>query len=246
MHDDTLTLAPEITLQSVMAQGEFEFFSIHENGIAFREECPEEEWLALTKHALTGLEASGVTHCRMMAKVADCINFGETKFGSRHSQALDATRGYLKYNEKTVANACWVFSKIEEERRRVDTLTLSHHEAVAKLDPEEQDEFLAKAENEALSVSALKDEIKERHPSKPKKLAKTTPAKKDGAPKITEDEAIKAAETLANYFDQAEEADGPLSKWDAKRIERLNKVMHQLEMCAKRLRNAAKKNKAAK
>jgi len=247
MPDDTLTLVPELTLQSVMAQGEFEFFSIHDNGIAFREECPEEDWMELTRQSLNALEATGVSHCRMMAKVADCINFGEAKFGSRHSQALDATRGYLKYNEKTVANACWIFSKIEESRRRVDSLTLSHHDLVAKLTPEEQEEFLAKAEDEALSVAALKEEIKARHPSKPKKLA--PPPQRDAdpdAPKITEAEAIAAAETLANYFDQAEEVDGPLSKWEADRVARLAALTHPLEMIGKRLRNAAKKNKAGK
>ncbi len=236
----------EITITDVMQQGEFQFFKIHSNGIAFSEECPEDHWIEVTKQALNGLEQSGITHCRMMAKVADCINFGEAKFGDRHSQALDATRGYLKYNEKTVANACWVFSKIEESRRRVDTLSLSHHEAVAKLPPEEQNEFLEKAEAEALSVSALKDEIKEKHPGKKKTVTskKGNKSASDKAP--TEKEALDGAESVLLYFEDAEmpEKMGKLATWKKADLTRWNKQLHPLEMLAKRIRNAAKKSKA--
>jgi len=236
----------ELTVADVMSQGEFQFFQIHENGIAFSEECPEEQWMEVTKQALNGLEASNVSHCRMMAKVADCINYGEAKFGSRHSQALDATRGYLKYNEKTVANACWVFSKIEESRRRVDTLSLSHHEAVAKLPPEEQNEFLEKAEAQALSVSALKDEIKEKHPGKKKALAKKGKSTGKDDPAPTEEEAKDGAEKVLLYFEHQEKPEnkGKLSTWPKADVVRWAKLLHEHEMLGKRLRNAAKKAKA--
>lgn len=238
-------LSQELTVADIMGQKEFQFYDIHANGILFKEDCPEEEWLEVTKQALNGVEASSVSHCRMMAKLADCINFGEKKFGERHSQALDATRGYLKYNEKTVANACWIFSKIEESRRRVDTLSLSHHEAVAKLPPEEQNEFLEKAESEALSVSALKDEIKEKHPGKKKALAKkSSKGASEKAP--TEKEAMDGAEKVLLYFEEQEKPEnkGKLGTWPKADIVRWNKQLHEIEMLAKRLRNAAKRAKA--
>lgn len=229
-----------ITMQDVMSsQATFPFFQIHNNGVEINEACPEDDWRALAKAAAEAFQATGITHCRMIAKLADILNFGDAAYGERSADVIDCTAGFMKLSAKTIENAMTTFLKIPESRRRVDELTFEHHKAVQKLSAEEQEEFLKLAVDEGMSVSALKDAVRERHPKKT-----TTKQKKTidpDAPKITEEEAIKAAETLCNYFDQAEEKDGPLAKWEPERITKLNNVCHPLEMLAKRLRNAAKK-----
>lgn len=243
MSTEQLTTTAPVTMQDVMSsQATFPFFEIHERGVTFNIECPEDTWRELATAAAAAFQASGITHCRMIAKLADILNFGDTKFGERSADVIDCTAGFMKLSAKTIENAMTTFLKIPEERRRVDELTFEHHKLVQKLDPKEQEEFLKLAISDGLSVSALREAIAERHPKKKINTKKKAAVDPD-APKISEEEAIKAAETLCNYFDQAEEKDGPLSKWEPERIKRFANLTHPLELTAKRLRNAAKKLK---
>lgn len=57
--------------------------------------------------------------------------------------------------ESTWLNYLWVASHVKQETRR-PTLTWSHHQTVASLLTERQEIYLARAEEEKLSVSALK------------------------------------------------------------------------------------------
>lgn len=216
MTTETQLAPPELTLKDVLSQGTFQFFTIHDAGIQIADDCPEEDWLELAKQTIAGVESTGISHCRMMAKAADVLNHGSNRFGERYAQAIDATRGFLKMNAKTLDNAMWIFSKIPEERRRVDTLSLSHHEVVARLDADEQNEFLRTAEAEGMSVSALKEAVKERHPSKPRNGSVSQASTRDpNEEKIEEATALLAAQTVIDYFGQAEEEHGPASKWTA-------------------------------
>jgi len=88
--------------------------------------------------------------------IGDWLNYGEKKYGETYSQALEIT----DYEEGTLRDAKWVSSKVPLSLRN-DNLEFNHHRAVAPLKPEEQKFWLAKAEEEHLSVSDLRHEIKQ-------------------------------------------------------------------------------------
>ncbi len=88
-----------------------------------------------------------------------------------------------------MTNWQWVFGRIPAPIRHLQ-LTYSHHEAVAKLPQDEQREFLDHAENEGLTVKELCDQIKERHPSKPR-------AKKDAVTNL--DNETSALQKLIDF-----------------------------------------------
>lgn len=88
--------------------------------------------------------------------LGDWINYGESKWGEKYSQALDKTD--LDYG--TLRNASYV-SKNVDLSLRSDKLGYNHHLLVAPLSPEKQSKFLKKAEDLNLSVSELRVLIKE-------------------------------------------------------------------------------------
>jgi len=61
---------------------------------------------------------------------------------------------------KTVKNRAWIALAIPESRRHMDTLDLSHHDAVASLPPVEQDRILNMAEKGDWNVGRTRDESK--------------------------------------------------------------------------------------
>lgn len=87
--------------------------------------------------------------------IGDWLNYGEHRWGEMYTQAIEITG----QEYKTVRNEKWVSSKIELSRRR-DNLSFSHHAEVAQLEPEEQDYWLDKAEEEGLSRNELRKAIK--------------------------------------------------------------------------------------
>lgn len=204
---------------SIMTQGDFEFYVVSEHGIEFKKDCTREAWLeALEK--LSGMyESSGRLHFRSICMLGDAFNFGERTFGEEYAQAIDSARKYMRLNMKTVQNAAWICASIEPSRRR-EALSLSHHEAVAALDDAEQDELLALAENEGLSVSALKKVVSERHPktAKGKKRATKMDLKSESGLQAAAD---KIVEFFAEY-DAIEDAvalkdwpEGRKNKWSS-------------------------------
>ena len=83
--------------------------------------------------------------------LGDWLNFGETHFPDRYSQALEATE--LDYN--TLAHYAYVSRRFLAARRRAG-LSWSHHRVLADLKSEsEQDEWLVRAEQEGWSVRSL-------------------------------------------------------------------------------------------
>lgn len=87
--------------------------------------------------------------------VGDWVNYGEARYGEKYTQALDATG--LAY--QTLMNAASVARKVEISRRR-ENLSWSHHEAVAKLDPAEQDRWLDRAASERLTRAEVRAALK--------------------------------------------------------------------------------------
>jgi hypothetical protein len=149
---------------SILDPGKFQFYSVSEHGIQFNPGTPQGTWLDVVHQLTTMFESSHRLHIRVMFLLGDALTFGEAAYGEEFAQAIDLTRKVLQLSEKTIKNASWICSSIDPSLRR-ETLTFSHHEVVAPLEPEEQSEFLDQAESENLTVSALRKIIKERHPT---------------------------------------------------------------------------------
>lgn len=89
--------------------------------------------------------------------IGDWLNFGKKKYEhGRYKIALNE----LGYELKTLENISYISESIESSRRRED-LGFSHHSEVAPLLPEEQSQWLDKAEQDHLSVRELRTQIKE-------------------------------------------------------------------------------------
>lgn len=152
----------------LLEQREFQWGIISHTGIVLRDETPKIEILRLIEMALGLEERLCQRHCEILMKCGDLLRFAEEKLGEEYSQAIDGVRASLAIRQKTLDNAMWICGKVPAHIRRPDTLTLSHHEAVAKLPEDEQNEYLRLADNEGLSVSELKKKIAEAHPGKPR------------------------------------------------------------------------------
>jgi hypothetical protein len=87
--------------------------------------------------------------------VGDWINFGEKKYGETYKAAIEAT-GLKIQACKNIASVCRAF----ELSRRRDVLSFNHHAEVQGLEPNEQDELLAEAEECGLSCAVIRERVK--------------------------------------------------------------------------------------
>jgi hypothetical protein len=83
--------------------------------------------------------------------LGDWIVYGNERFGERYSRASKITG----YDPQTLMNMVYVASRFPISRRRED-LSWSHHEALAALEPEEQDSWLDQAAGHRWSVADLR------------------------------------------------------------------------------------------
>ncbi|MEO3891337.1 LmbU family transcriptional regulator [Nonomuraea sp. B5E05] len=86
--------------------------------------------------------------------LGDWLVYGEESFPDRYRLAISQTN--LAY--KTLRNYAWVARNVPMSRRR-DTLSLQHHAQVAALSGDEQERWLARAEEEGWPQSRLRKEI---------------------------------------------------------------------------------------
>jgi DNA polymerase III alpha subunit (gram-positive type) len=75
-----------------------------------------------------------------MWQIAETILFTEKRYGQTYTQAAEATG----LSEETLRNYVSTAHRVPRERRRKE-LHFSHHQEVASLEPEAQDEWLDKA-----------------------------------------------------------------------------------------------------
>ena len=87
--------------------------------------------------------------------LGDWLRFGNLKFGERYVRASRITG----YDVQTLMNMVYVATRFDSDRRR-ERLSWSHHAELAALGPEEQEEWLTRAENERLSVRDLRAELR--------------------------------------------------------------------------------------
>ena len=102
--------------------------------------------------------------------IGDAYLFGELNEGFRFDTVFSHFR--LEYKKRTLRNIFYVCSKIPPSRRR-DNLTFGHHQAVAPLEPNEQDYYLDWAQSGGYSVKALRQLIKEDAASREAAVIKT-------------------------------------------------------------------------
>lgn len=80
----------------------------------------------------------------------DMINAGDNMFGEQASQ---------EFEKETLRKFAWVSEKVTPAVRR-RTLSFTHHEKVARLEPREQKHWLQRAETEGWSAKELAKKIK--------------------------------------------------------------------------------------
>ena len=125
-----------------------------ETGLVLPEDLTIEEWLE------EGKRLEQITKATQWWW-GDYFKFGERKWPEKYSQALEAS-GFTSI--QTLYNLTWVANAFPPERRLYEKLKFGHYDAVAtkKLEPEIQDELLAEAVKDNLSVKELRVKVKEK------------------------------------------------------------------------------------
>jgi len=93
--------------------------------------------------------------------IGDAIKLMRAQLGEKADQIISAATGW---SDSTVRAYEWTADKVPQEVRHMDTLSYSHHQAVAKLPPKEQTKWLDKAATgdgtKEWTVAALKAHMK--------------------------------------------------------------------------------------
>lgn len=110
--------------------------------------------MGLAEWVVAGRRLGAMGRCGQWG-LGDWIRYGNAKFGERYATASRITG----YDAQTLMNMVYVASRYEISRRR-ESLSWSHHEAAAALDPKEQDRWLDLAEAQKISVSDLRAELR--------------------------------------------------------------------------------------
>lgn len=127
----SVTAVTQDTLQSV-ALGQH--FQITPQGLAVNG-APSFDAFEALGETLRTLEKS------IQFAVGDFFREVEARFGERASQLLDATA----WSEQTIRTYRWTAKNVAPQTRRMDVLTYSHHQVVAKLAPAAQKRWLDRA-----------------------------------------------------------------------------------------------------
>lgn len=118
-------------------------------GITFHPELDFETWVA-------DGETIKVLHGSLAWMVSDWILEGQKRWGEMYAQAIGDY-----YSPETLRTYRYVAERFPIQRRRL-SLFFGHHQAVARLDPIEQDEVLDLAEKHRWSRTLTREEVKRR------------------------------------------------------------------------------------
>lgn len=188
---------PEEQQLSILDTGERKFFTVSEHGIEFRPATPKGDWLDTVSQLCAMYEGAALTKERTLMLLADALNYGEQSYGEEFAQSISNTRQALGLSPKTIANAQWVYGKIEAVRRK-SGLTLGHMSVLASLPTEEQDILMSTAIEENMTVSDLKEHVAEHHPKT--KRGKTRKTKAAGASTDNADSITQKLSDAAKWF----------------------------------------------
>lgn len=89
--------------------------------------------------------------------IGDAAKYIREHFGEKADQIITAATGW---SHETVRAYEWTAEKVPHNVRHMESLTYSHHQAVAKQPPREQAKWLGKASEGEWSVAKLKSEMK--------------------------------------------------------------------------------------
>ncbi|MGH3548680.1 MAG: LmbU family transcriptional regulator [Pseudonocardiaceae bacterium] len=117
---------------------------VRKDRLLLPDEMPFEAWREL------GSRVALIANCSAWW-LGDWLLYGEQNYGARYEQAVADTS--LSY--QTLRNYAWVARTFPVSRRR-DTLRFGHHVEVAALPEDEQDIWLARAEQLAWSCNKLR------------------------------------------------------------------------------------------
>jgi hypothetical protein len=113
-----------------------------------RRELTLAEWIGHGKSLGSVARASGWW-------IGDWIRYGSAKYGEKYEAAARVTG----YDIHSLMNMAYVARRFEISRRR-EKLSFSHHAELAALSADQQDVWLDRIEREALSVHALRVQLK--------------------------------------------------------------------------------------
>lgn len=144
-----------------------------------------DEWVDLMK-TLVRLETA------FQFAIGDALIYGESQYGEKYSQAMDATG--LSY--QSLANMVWV-SKHVPIQNRVTDVSWTHHRVIASIDKSDQKQMLEWARDNGMTAVDLQAHISGKQPPKLERVALP--------PGITENEAVAV---LQAYADAIRESKG--------------------------------------
>ena len=129
-----------------------EHVSLTSVGLTFFGTVTFDEWLGLMS-TLVRMETA------FQFAIGDALIYGESKFGEKYSQAMDATG--LSY--QTLANLTWVAKHVPLSNR-IEGVSWTHHRVVASIDPTDQRDLLEMARDSRMSATDLSHHITGRQP----------------------------------------------------------------------------------
>ncbi len=136
-------------VSTVIAQSETLLGDIHHcpTALTLPENLPFKDWRAIGANLFRAGKA-------LQWWIGDWVNYGEASYGEKYIDAIEVTgREY-----KTLRNMASVAKSVEVSRRR-DNVSWAHHAEVAALSPEQQDDWLDKAETERWTRGELREHL---------------------------------------------------------------------------------------
>ena len=131
-------------MRSMLGFGEDRGVHAQRNGLSLPHEMSFDSWQELGSQVFLAVNCSAWW-------LGDWLVYGEQAYGDRYKQAIaDTSLGY-----QTLRNYAWVARAFSLSRRR-DTLSFGHHAEVAALPEDEQDVWLARAEQSHWSRNQLR------------------------------------------------------------------------------------------
>jgi N6-adenosine-specific RNA methylase IME4 len=147
-------MAEELTLTTTG------YFTPTPTGLITTGEASVAEWTDFGK-SIKGVEGA------IQWLVGDWLNYGETRYGEKYKEAIEATG----YDYQTLRNEKQIARRFEVSRRR-DKLSWSHHTEVAGVRPDElADELLDKAEADGWTVKELREAVRDLNRIEPEPLS---------------------------------------------------------------------------
>lgn len=134
--------------------------------------------------------------------IGDALLYGESKFGEKYSQAMDATG--LSY--QSLANMVWV-SRHVPMSNRVDGVSWTHHRVIASVDPTDQRLLLEMARDSSMSATSLQTHISGKEPRH--RVMVEVPAG------ITTEDAVRVIREYAEAVQKANSSLPPADETDA-------------------------------